>query len=139
MARAAGSLGEDGRVEVLSGRVIYRTPDFGALRSFYEHTIGLRTYREYGTGGRVTGAVLFLGGGFLELTEGTVSSGRITLWLQVPDVAVEEERLRRAGVRVVKAVGRMPWGLLESWVEDPEGNELRLVEVPEDHPIRRRL
>ncbi len=126
-------------MEVLSSRVIYRTPEFGALRTFYEHTIGLRTYREYGMGGRVTGAVLFLGGGFLELAEGAVASGRITLWLQVPDVGVEEERLRRADVRVVKAVERMPWGLLESWIEDPEGNELRLVQVPEDHPIRRRL
>lgn len=126
-------------MEVLSSRVIYRTPDFSALRSFYEDTIGLRTYREYGIGGRVTGAVLFLGGGFLELTQGDVASNPVTLWLQVPDVGAEEERLRRAGVRVVKPVARMPWGLLESWVEDPEGNELRLVEVPEDHPIRRRL
>jgi hypothetical protein len=33
----------------------------------------------------------------------------------------------------------MPWGLLECWVEDPDGVELRLVEVPPDHPIRRRL
>ena len=132
-------MGEDVQVEVLSSRVIYRTPDFAALRSFYEHTIGLRTYREYGTGGRITGAVLFLGGGFLELTEGAAASGTITLWLQVPHVRAEEERLRQAGVRVVKVAERMPWGLLESWVEDPEGNELRLVEVPEDHPIRRRL
>jgi hypothetical protein len=32
----------------------------------------------------------------------------------------------------------MPWGLLELWVEDPDGNELRFIEVPEDHPLRRR-
>lgn len=63
----------------------------------------------------------------------------MTLWLQVPDVAREEERLRAAGVRVVKAAERMAWGLVECWVEDPEGNELLLIEVPEDHPIRRRV
>jgi hypothetical protein len=32
----------------------------------------------------------------------------------------------------------MPWGLVELWVEDLDGNELRLVEVPPTHPLRRR-
>jgi predicted enzyme related to lactoylglutathione lyase len=125
-------------MEVLSSRVIYRARDFGALRSFYETTLGLRPYREYGVDGRVTGVVLFLGGGFLELTDGGGASSPLTLWLQVPNLAEEEARLRAAGVEVVKAGARMPWGLLECWARDPEGNELRLVEVPEDHPIRRR-
>lgn len=125
-------------MEVLSSRVIYRARDFPALRSFYESTLALRPYREYGVDGRVTGVVLFLGGGFLELTDGGGPSSPVTLWLQVPDLAAEEARLRAAGVEVVKGCERMPWGLLECWVRDPEGNELRLVEVPEDHPIRRR-
>jgi predicted enzyme related to lactoylglutathione lyase len=125
-------------MEVLSSRVIYRARDFGALRSFYETTLGLRPYREYGVDGRVTGVVLFLGGGFLELTDGGGAPSPLTLWLQVPNLAEEEARLRAAGVEVVKAGARMPWGLLECWARDPEGNELRLVEVPEDHPIRRR-
>jgi predicted enzyme related to lactoylglutathione lyase len=125
-------------MEVLSSRVIYRARDFGALRSFYETTLGLRPYREYGVDGRVTGVVLFLGGGFLELTDRGGASSPLTLWLQVPNLAEEEARLRAAGVEVVKAGARMPWGLLECWARDPEGNELRLVEVPEDHPIRRR-
>jgi predicted enzyme related to lactoylglutathione lyase len=125
-------------MEVLSSRVIYRARDFGALRSFYEMTLGLRPYREYGVDGRVTGVVLFLGGGFLELTDGGGAPSPLTLWLQVPNLAEEEARLRAAGVEVVKAGARMPWGLLECWARDPEGNELRLVEVPEDHPIRRR-
>jgi predicted enzyme related to lactoylglutathione lyase len=63
----------------------------------------------------------------------------LTLWLQVPDAAKEVDRLCRAGVPVVKAVETMPWGLIEGWLRDPEGNELHLVEVPEDHPLRRRL
>lgn len=126
-------------MEVLSSRVICRTPDLGTLRRFYEETLGLRAYREYGFDGLVTGVVLFLGGGFLELASAEAASPPLTLWLQVPDVAREEERLRTAGVRVVKAGERMPWGLLECWIDDPVGNELRLVEVPEDHPIRRRV
>lgn len=133
------ALGHDVGVEVLSSRVIYRPEDFDGLRRFYESTLGLHPYREYGRDGEVAGVVFFLGGGFLELARSGGASPSITLWLQVADAGREEERLRRAGVEVVKGAERMPWGLVETWVHDPEGNELRLVEVPEDHPIRRRL
>ncbi|HEV2758932.1 MAG TPA: VOC family protein [Acidimicrobiales bacterium] len=126
-------------MEVLSSRVIYRSSNFDALRQFYEQTVGLQVYREYGAGDRVLGVVFFLGGGFLEITRASTSSPSITLWVQVRDVRAEEDRLRAAGVKVVKPVERMPWGLIESWVHDQEGNDLRLVEVPDDHPIRRRL
>ncbi len=126
-------------MEVLSSRVIYRAADFARLREFYERTLGLRVYREYGTGGKVTGVVLFLGGGFLEITAAATRSPAMTLWLQVPDVGLEEDRLRTAGVRVAKGRERMPWELIESWLEDPEGNQLCLVEVPDDHPLRRRV
>lgn len=132
-------MGQDGGVEVLSSRVIYRPRDFESLVSFYTDTLGLRIYREYGADGRVGGVVLFLGGGFLELAAGGTPSPPVTLWLQVADVAGEEARLRRAGVSVVKETAAMPWGLVECWVRDPEGNQLCLVEVPEDHPLRRRV
>jgi catechol 2,3-dioxygenase-like lactoylglutathione lyase family enzyme len=127
-------------VEVLSSRVILRVSDFARSRSFYEDTIGLRIYREYGTGGRVTGVVYFLGGGFLEVTAGdpAESSGAI-LWLQVPDLRAEADRLTAAGVVVRKGAERMPWGLLELWIEGPDRVELRIVEVPDDHPLRFRV
>jgi predicted enzyme related to lactoylglutathione lyase len=126
-------------MDVLSSRILYRSADFDSLRRFYERTVGLHVYREYGAGDGLLGVVFFLGGGFLELTRAQAASPSITLWLQVRDVQAEEKRLRDAGVEVVKAAERMPWGLVESWVRDPEGNELRLVEVPDDHPLRRRL
>ena len=124
---------------MLSSRVLYRSGDFDAVRRFYESTVGLQVYREYGSGDQILGVVFFLGGGFLEISRAQTSSPSITLWLQVRDVRTEEHRLRNAGVEVAKAAERMPWGLIESWMRDPEGNELRLIEVPEDHPIRRRL
>jgi hypothetical protein len=32
-----------------------------------------------------------------------------------------------------------PWGLLEAWIDDPDGLRIHLVEVPADHPLRRDL
>ncbi len=126
-------------MEVLSSRVLCRSANFDSLRDFYEATLGLHVYREYGADGDILGVVYFLGGGFLELTRASDSSPPVTLWLQVRDARAEEHRLRAAGVAVVKVAEQMPWGLVESWVRDPEGNELRLVEVPESHPLRRRV
>ncbi len=127
-------------MEILSSRTIVRVRDLGASRRFYEDTIGLQIYREYGAGGLTTGVVFFLGGGFLELTEGgTGVPPGVCLWLQVADVIAEEQRLAAAGVPIRKAAERMPWGLIEAWVEDLDGLEVRLIEVPPDHPLRRRV
>jgi predicted enzyme related to lactoylglutathione lyase len=128
-------------VDVLSSRVIVRVIDFERSRTFYERTLGLSIFREYGMAGVTTGVVFFLGGGHLEITaaDGSAAPTGAILWLQVPDVVAEERRLAMAGVTVVRSAERMPWGLVECWIEDPDGNELRLIEVPPDHPIRSRV
>jgi len=33
---------------------------------------------------------------------------------------------------------RKPWGLLEMWIRDPDGVSIVVVQVPADHPLRRR-
>ncbi len=127
-------------MEILSSRVLCRTDDIARLRRFYERALGLHVYREYGDpAAPASGVVYFLGGGFLEITASTEPSPPITLWLQVRDVAVEVARLASAGVALGQEPTRMPWGLIEASVHDPQGNELRLVEVPHDHPLRRRV
>jgi catechol 2,3-dioxygenase-like lactoylglutathione lyase family enzyme len=131
------------RVEVLSSRILLRPRDLAASRAFYEQRLGLKVYREYGVGGRVTGGVFFLGGGFLELAgSGTgmpaAPDGPI-VWLQVDDVDAEHERLVAAGVPVDEPPADMPWGLREMWIHDPDELRLVVVEVPEDHPLRRRV
>lgn len=128
-------------MEVLSSRVLIAPRDFEASAVFYEHTLGLSVYREYGVEGRRTGLVFFLGGGHLELSRSgsTAAQGVVTLWLQVPDVAAEHDLLAAAGVTITDPPQRMPWGLIEMWATDPDGHRLCIVEVPEDHPIRRRL
>ena len=128
-------------MDVLSSRVILTTADLGRLRHFYENVIGLHPYREYGAAGEVLGVVLFAGGGFLELVSGSPppASAALKLWLQVADLAAEEERLAQAGVSFIQPRTRMPWGLDEMWLLDPDGWELRLIEVPPEHPLRRRV
>ena len=84
-------------MEVLSSRVLLHPLDFDRSLRFYRDQLGLRVYREYGAQGRLTGVLLFLGGGFLELVAtapGQTGPGRPTdLWLQVPDVQAEHRRL----------------------------------------------
>jgi catechol 2,3-dioxygenase-like lactoylglutathione lyase family enzyme len=128
-------------VEVLSSRVLVRPSDFDAAARWYRDILGLRVYREYGRGGRVTGVVFFLGGGYLELVSGSspVTADGAALWLQVPDVDAEHARLAAAGVEVLQVPVDEPWGLRECWVADPDGVRIALVEVPDVHPLRRRV
>ncbi|HZM37706.1 MAG TPA: VOC family protein [Acidimicrobiales bacterium] len=128
-------------MEVLSSRILLRPSDFDAGMAWYRDVLGLRIYREYGIGGRVTGVVFFLGGGFLELVSGgsPVTGGAASLWLQVPEVDPEHARLAAAGVEVLSPPVDEPWGLRECWVADPDGVRIALIEVPDAHPLRRRL
>jgi catechol 2,3-dioxygenase-like lactoylglutathione lyase family enzyme len=129
-------------MEVLSSRVLLRPSDFAAGLAWYRDVLGLRIYREYGTGGRVSGIVFFLGGGFLELVSGgsPVSGGApAALWLQVHDVDAEHARLAAAGVEVLSGPVDEPWGLRECWVASPDGVRIALIEVPPTHPLRRRV
>lgn len=127
-------------MEVLSSRVLLRPSDLERSLRFYGEVLGLHIYREYGAkDGR--GVVFFLGGGFLEVA-GRGADGdcsRLRLWLQVPDLRAAEAHLRAHGVVIDQAAERMPWGLDELWARDPDGVQLVFVEVPDDHPLRRRL
>ena len=128
-------------MEVLSSRVIIAPTDFQRSVAFYRDTLGLQIYREFGADGHQKGVVFFLGGGYLELSASgsTSAQGSVTLWLQVPDLAAEHARLAAAGVAIPEPPRRRPWGLDEMWALDPDQHRLCLVEVPPDHPIRRRL
>ena len=59
------------------------------------------------------------------------------LWIQVRDVRTEHARLAAAGVPIIREPVAEPWGLIEMWIEDPDGVPIVLVEVPADHPLRR--
>ncbi|MCA9529359.1 MAG: VOC family protein [Myxococcales bacterium] len=126
-------------MEVLSSRVLIRPRDFAASARFYRETVGLAVYREFGS----RGLVFFAGGGFLELSgergpaPGGATQTPFALWLQVRDVRAEHARLAALGVPVDEPPVRKPWGLVEARLRDPDGLLLVLVEIPDDHPLRR--
>jgi predicted enzyme related to lactoylglutathione lyase len=126
-------------MDVLSSRVLLRPVDPERSRRFYADTLGLAVYREFGPPDQ-PGVVFFLGQGFLEVAgraEAPAPESGLSIWLQVRDVRHEEERLRRAGVTVLREPRQEPWGLVEMWIADPDGHRIVLVEVPPDHPLRR--
>jgi predicted enzyme related to lactoylglutathione lyase len=126
-------------VNVLSSRILLRPADLERSRAFYRDDIGLAIYREFGQW-QDRGTVFFLGGGFLEVSGhcGQPPGPGLQLWLQVDDVEAFHQRLLGRGVAVVREPRREPWGLVEMWVEDPDGVRICVVEVPEDHPMRYR-
>ena len=125
-------------VEILSSRILLRPADLDRSRRFYRDVLGLAIYREFGSPADPA-VVFFLGSGFLEVSGR--SEGRpgdsVMIWLQVRDVHAEHERLAAAGVHVLRAPAAEPWGLIEMWLEDPDGVRIVLVEIPADHPLRR--
>ena len=126
-------------MEVLSSRVLVYPKDFERSLRFYSESLGLHIYREWGSGSN-RGVVLFLGGGFLELSSSasTGTSESVGLWLQVRDVDAVRRELEEGGVEVLEAPTDKPWGLREMQIQDPDGLRIGIVEVPENHPLRRR-
>lgn len=125
-------------MDVLSSRILVHPSDPDRSRRFYRDELGLAVHREFGPRDE-PGLVFFTGGGFLEVSgRGGGHAGSTTaVWLQVRDVEVEHQRLSAAGVPIVRPPRQEPWGLVEMWLEDPDGLPIVLVQVPDDHPLRR--
>jgi predicted enzyme related to lactoylglutathione lyase len=130
----------DNPMEILSSRILLRPTNMERSLNFYGNDLGLAVYREFGVGNE-RGIVFFLGGGFLELSgrSGTPAGPNVSLWLQVRDVEAAYRHLVSKGVLISKKPKLEPWGLKEMWVNDPDGVRLYIVEVPEDHPLRKRV
>jgi catechol 2,3-dioxygenase-like lactoylglutathione lyase family enzyme len=126
-------------MEILSSRVLLRPRDLERSLRFYEQTLGLAVYREWGRG-RERGVVFFLGGGFLEVSGSSADppSDALRLFLQVRDLRALRQELEAKGVVVAEEPEVKPWGLFEMVARDPDGLALVFVEVPPEHPLRRR-
>ena len=127
-------------MEVLSSRILLRPADLDRTRRFYRDILGLAIYREFGPD-EDPWVVFFLGSGLLEVSGQAASPSEpsVMIWIQVRDVRAEHNRLATAGVPILREPVAEPWGLIEMWIEDPDGIQIVLVEVPGDHPLRRDL
>ena len=125
-------------MDVLSSRILVRPSDLDRSRRFYRDVLGLAIYREFGPPDN-PGVVFFLGPGLLEVSGHTAGppGHSLMIWIQVRDVYAEHARLAAAGVPIVRGPATEPWGLIEMWIQDPDGIQIVLVEVPADHPLRR--
>jgi catechol 2,3-dioxygenase-like lactoylglutathione lyase family enzyme len=125
-------------VDVLSSRILLRPSDLDRSRRFYRDILGLAVYREFGPPDD-PGLVFFLGPGFLEVSGHAAGppGPSVMIWIQVRDVHAEHDRLAAAGVPIIRGPAMEPWGLSEMWIQDPDGIQIVLVEVPADHPLRR--
>ncbi|GAA3560336.1 VOC family protein [Amycolatopsis ultiminotia] len=121
-------------MEVLSSRVLIHPRDQQVTTEFYRDKLGLAVEREFPGGTR-----FFAGGGSIEVvgTGETAPSQDVNLFLQVRDLPAALAELAGRGVRPVRGPQREPWGTDEAWITDPDGLRIVLVEVPEDHPLRR--
>jgi hypothetical protein len=110
----------------------------GPQPPLYRDLLGLAIYREFGPPDD-PGLVFFLGQGLLEVSGHAAGPpGRsVMIWIQVRDVCAEHALLAAAGVPIVREPAAEPWGLVEMWIEDPDGIRIVLVEIPVDHPLRR--
>jgi predicted enzyme related to lactoylglutathione lyase len=134
-------------MDVLASRTIIHPSDLDRSLTFYGEVLNLPVAREFGDGdGR--GVVLFAGGGLIEVVgagpaiptsagETGAGEGRVVLWLQVRSIDAALTELDGRGVAVARPPVLEPWGLLEAWIDDPDGLRIHLVEVPADHPLRR--
>ena len=129
---------QDRGVEVLSSRILLRPADLGRTRRFYRDVLGLAIYRGFGAPAD-PGWCSFSARDCWRCPGARPGSpgDSVMIWLQVRDVHAEHERLAAAGVRVLRGPATEPWGLIEMWIEDPDGVPIVLVEVPAKHPLRR--
>ncbi len=135
-------------MEVLTSRTILHPSDLERTLAFYRDGLGLAVAREFGEGDH-RGVVFFAGGGLIEVTGGGPArpaapadsrngdTGAVVLWLQVRDLDRVIAELSSRDVALVRPAVVEPWGLVEAWVDDPDGLRIHLVEVPGDHPLRK--
>src|SRR5215471_16183729 len=125
-------------MDVLSSRILVRPSDLDRSRRFYRDVLRLAICREFAPADD-PGVVFFLGPGLLEVSGHAAGPAghSVMIWIQVRDVHAEHARLAAAAVPIIREPATEPWGLIEMWIEDPDGVRIVLVEVPADHPLRR--
>jgi len=101
------------------------------LLAFYRDVVGLPLKPEWGGYAMEAGGTPFMIDGHSEVKGATKEPQRNLLNFFVEDVAAEQARLEKAGVRFIRTAGREPWGGVISTFVDPDGNYAQIIEVKE--------
>ena len=132
-----------GTLDILTSRTILHPADLDRSLAFYGDALDLAVAREFGRGTWPRRGLLRRRAGSSRwwapsrpahadpARGGAVAAG-----------PVDRGRRRRARSRGDPWPARPrlePWGLIEAWIDDPDGLRIHLVEVPVDHPLRRDL
>jgi predicted enzyme related to lactoylglutathione lyase len=104
--------------------------DPARLSSFYRNVVALPPKPEIGedfafdTGG----GSAFVIDGHSETKGGTKEPQRMLINFFVDDLAAEQSRLEKQGVKFIRTAGREEWGGVISTFLDPDGNYCQLIE-----------
>jgi catechol 2,3-dioxygenase-like lactoylglutathione lyase family enzyme len=120
----------------VSLNVLLRPSGLDRSPRFYRDVLGLAICREFRAADDPGGGVL-LGPGLLELSGHTPGpAGHSMMWIQVRDVTPGTPGWPRPQFHHLGPITE-PWGLIEMWIQDPDGIQIVLAGVPADHPPRR--
>jgi uncharacterized glyoxalase superfamily protein PhnB len=100
---------------------ILQTADLARAVAFYVEWLGFEERYRFGNFAVVGLETFDLG---LTEVEEVEPAGRAALWLYTDDADGEIDRLRAAGVEVVREPADMEWRERMGSVRDPDGNEL---------------
>ena len=136
-------------MEVVTSRTIVHPADIERSLAFYGEVLDLPVAREFGSGQPVgwcsSPVAVHRGGGGCRRRPRrrgrrphtpTVlqSNASMALWLQVRSAAGALAEVEDRGATVLRQPVLEPWGLVEAWIEDPDGLRIHLVEVPTTIP-----
>ena len=128
---------------ILELRVAITTSEFERLKQFYADGLGLEIAASWQNDGG-NAVLLDLGHAALEIFDerqaqvvddleaGSRVSGQIRFALQVPDLTSAMERLLAHGAALVHPPVETPWGDRNVRLQDPDGVQVTLFQVPKD-------
>ncbi|MEX2237759.1 MAG: VOC family protein [Dehalococcoidia bacterium] len=99
------------------------------LKRFYKDIVQLEPDPNIGEDGAFkVGDAAFVIDGHSDVRGRAKEPARALINFMVDDIASEEQRLKDAGVNVVRSQGKEFWGGIISTFEDPDGNYFQMIE-----------
>ena len=129
---------------ILELRVALTTSDYERSVKFYCDGLGLEP-AQFWNNGQGRALIINMGSATLEIFDETQAqtidqietgqrvSGQIRFALQVPDLKAAMDRLLAHGATLVHPPIITPWGDHNVRLQDPDGMQITLFQVPDDH------